>query len=82
MYIGGFKYSLGSLFESFESGNHYYYDEINGHKELFLVSMASSPLSGSVFKALFWSDHEKQLLRLEKIFPELKALPSVYFIRW
>jgi hypothetical protein len=76
MYIGGFKYSLGSLFESIESGNHYYYDEIDGHKELYLVSMASSPLSGSVFKALFWSDHEKQLLRLEKNLSGVKS-PSI-----
>lgn len=56
MYSGGINYSLGNLFESFESGNHIYYHEFCGYKKMYLVSMAASQLSGTIFKATFWSD--------------------------
>jgi len=66
MYLGGFYYSLGSLFESIESGKHIYFDEIAGHEKLYLVSMVNSPLSGTIYKALFWSEQEKKMVRLEE----------------
>ncbi|MFM7681739.1 MAG: hypothetical protein ACKO7P_03225 [Bacteroidota bacterium] len=62
MYSGGIKYSLGSLFESFESGNHIYYDEFCGYREMYLVSMAASPLSGTIFNTTFWSDENKEFI--------------------
>lgn len=62
MYSGGINYSLGNLFESFESGNHIYYHEFCGYKKMYLVSMAASQLSGTIFKATFWSDESNEFL--------------------
>lgn len=62
MYSGGISYSLGNLFESFESGNHIYYDEFSGYRKMYLVSMAASPLSGAIYKAIFWSDESNELV--------------------
>ncbi len=64
MYAGGIIYSLGNLFESFESGNHIYYDEFCGYSKMYLVSMAASPLSGTIFNATFWSDENKEFISL------------------
>ena len=62
MYSGGIIYSLGNLFESFESGDHVYYDEFCGYGKMYLVSMAASPLSGTIFNATFWSDENNQFI--------------------
>jgi hypothetical protein len=62
IYTGGINYSLGSLFESFESGNHPYYEEFCGFKKMYLVSMAASQLSGTIFNATFWADETKELV--------------------
>jgi hypothetical protein len=64
MYTGGINYSLGNLFESFESGNHIYYDEFCGYRKVYLVSMAGSPLSGTIFNATFWSDETNEFVNL------------------
>lgn len=63
MYTGGETFTLGNLVESFESGNHIYYDEFCGCEKMFLVSMAASPLSGRIFKAIFWSDKTNEFVR-------------------
>jgi hypothetical protein len=63
MYTGGKTYTLGNLVESFESGNHIYYDEFCGYEKMFLVSMAASPLSGTIFNAIFWSDKTNEFVR-------------------
>lgn len=63
MYTGGETFTLGNLVESFESGNHIYYDEFCGYEKMFLVSMAASPLSGRIFKAIFWSDKTNEFVR-------------------
>ena len=63
MYTGGKTFTLGNLMESFESGNHIYYDEFCGYEKMFLVSMAASPLSGRIFKAIFWSDKTNEFVR-------------------
>ncbi len=65
MYIGGVNFNLGTLFESFESGNHVYYDEFCGYRKMYLISMAASPLSGSILKAIFWSDEKKEFIRFD-----------------
>lgn len=63
MYTGGKTYTLGNLVESFESGNHIYYDEFCGYEKMFLISMAASPLSGTIFNAIFWSDKTNEFVR-------------------
>ncbi len=66
MYTGGKTYTLGNLVESFESGNHIYYDEFCGYEKMYLVSMAASPLSGTIFKAIFWSDKTNEFVRFNQ----------------
>jgi hypothetical protein len=72
MYTGGKTYTLGNLVESFESGNHIYYDEFCGYEKMFLISMAASPLSGTIFNAIFWSDKTNEFVRFnsESKFPK------------
>jgi hypothetical protein len=65
-YIGGFTYTLGALFESMNSGNHIYFDEISGHKKLYLINISGSPLSGSYY-ARFWSDHDYKFITSDKL---------------
>lgn len=65
MYTGGINFTLGKLFESFESGNHIYYAEFCGYKKMYLVSMAASPLSGTIYKAIFWSDESNEFVRFD-----------------
>jgi hypothetical protein len=72
MYIGGVSYTLGTLFESMESGKHIYYDTFLEYRKMYLVSMGASPLSGSIFKAIFWSDESRELVR----FDSKSALPG------
>lgn len=59
--IGGFSYSLGELFESMNSGNHFYFKEFGGHKEMYLVSTIGSPLTG-IHSYVFWSEDEKRII--------------------
>jgi hypothetical protein len=66
MYTGGKTYTLGNLVESFESGNHIYYDEFCGYEKMFLISMAASPLSGTIFNAIFWSDKTNEFVRFNE----------------
>jgi hypothetical protein len=72
MYTGGKTFTLGNLVESFESGNHIYYDEFCGYEKMYLVSMAASPLSGTIFNAIFWSDKTNEFVRFnqESKFPK------------
>jgi hypothetical protein len=72
MYTGGKTYTLGNLVESFESGNHIYYDEFCGYEKMFLISMAASPLSGTIFNAIFWSEKTNEFVRFntESKFPK------------
>ena len=62
MYTGGIFFSLGNLFESFESGNHIYYDEFCGYRKMYLISMAASPFSGTIFNTTFWSDENNEFV--------------------
>lgn len=62
LYAGGGSYSLGSLLESFDSGDHIYYNDFLGYKEMYLVSMVASPLSGTVYTTTLWSDDTKEFV--------------------
>ncbi len=63
LYAGGGSYSLGSLLESFDSGDHIYYDDF--HKGMYLVSMVASPLSGSVYTSTFWSEATEEFVHFD-----------------
>jgi hypothetical protein len=57
-YLGGFTYSLGSLFDAMEQKTPgVYFEELAGHRDLFLVTTAGSPLSG-IHKSTFWSEEQ------------------------
>lgn len=63
-YIGGFKYSLGVLLEAMEEkAKGVYFEEFAGYRELYLVSLTGSPLSG-IHDSLFWSEEQQQLIRI------------------
>ncbi len=61
MLTQGFTYALGSLIESIESGNHTRFEELYGHRDLYLLKCAGSELSGS-FWAMFWSDYSSKIV--------------------
>ena len=65
MHVGGINFTLGKLFESFESGSHVYYDEFCGHRKMYLIKMGASPLSGIIFEAIFWSDETNEFVRFD-----------------
>ena len=57
-YMGGFNYSLGALFEAMEQKSAgLYFEELAGHRELYLVSLSGSPLSG-IHRSHFWSEEQ------------------------
>ncbi len=57
-YMGGFNYSLGALFEAMEQKSAgVYFEELAGHRELYLVSLSGSPLSG-IHRSHFWSEEQ------------------------
>lgn len=57
-YMGGFNYSLGALFEAMEQKTSgVYFEELGEHRDLYLVSLSGSPLSG-VCSYLFWSEEQ------------------------
>ena len=57
-YMGGFNYSLGALFEAMEQkAAGVYFEELAGHRELYLVSLSGSPLSG-IHRSHFWSEEQ------------------------
>ncbi len=63
-YIGGFRYSLGALLEAMEEkAPGVYFEEFAGHRDLYLVCLSGSPLSG-IHHSLFWSEEEQQLIRI------------------
>jgi hypothetical protein len=63
-YIGGFRYSLGALLEAMEEkAAGVYFEEFAGYRELYLVCLSGSPLSG-IHHSLFWSEEEEQLIRI------------------
>ena len=72
--IGGFNYSLGELFESMNSGNHFYFEEFGGHREMYLVATQGSPLSG-LHSYVFWSEDEKKIIDWHTI-RERESLPK------
>lgn len=59
--MGGFNYSLGALFESFNRDYPFYFEELCGHREMYLVKMNGSNLSGA-YNAWYWSDEEHKIL--------------------
>lgn len=61
---GSFNYCLGSLIETWEYSNKLYYENIQEHKNLYLISVSGSPLSGHHI-CTFWSDDENRLITLE-----------------
>ncbi|MCE2777444.1 MAG: hypothetical protein LW824_07410 [Algoriphagus sp.] len=63
-YIGGFRYSLGALLEAMEEkAPGVYFEEFAGYRELYLVSLSGSPLSG-IHHSLFWSEEQQQLIQI------------------
>ena len=63
-YIGGFRYSLGTLVEAMEEkAPGVYFEEFAGYRELYLVSLMGSPLSG-VHRSIFWSEEQQQLVQI------------------
>jgi hypothetical protein len=79
LYTGGIGFSLGKLFESFESGNHIYYDVFCGYRKMYLVSMAASRISGTIFSAIFWSDESNEFVSMTNQKHDFKPqLPSDY----
>jgi len=57
-YMGGFYYSLGALFDPMEQkAPGVYFEELAGHRDLYLVTTAGSPLSG-VHNSTFWSEEQ------------------------
>jgi hypothetical protein len=64
-YIGGFGYCLGAMFDSWLStGLISHYNPIDYQDELWLVSVAGSPLSG-IHKATYWSDQKGEFIVLD-----------------
>lgn len=53
--------SLGSMLESFLSGNHIYFDTLGGHKKMYLIHVAGSYFSGSC-SGLFWSAESRSMV--------------------
>ncbi len=63
-YLGGFRYSLGALLEAMEEKETgVYFEELAGYRDLYLVCLSGSPLSG-MHHSLFWSD-ELQFIRID-----------------
>jgi hypothetical protein len=57
-YMGGFHYSLGALFDAMgQKKSGVFFEELAGHRDLYLVTTSGSPLSG-VHNSLFWSDEQ------------------------
>ena len=57
-YMGGFNYSLGALFEAIaQKTPGVYFEELAGHRDLYLVTTAGSPLSG-IHRSTFWSEEQ------------------------
>ena len=57
-YMGGFNYSFGAIFEAMEQkAAGVYFEELAGHRDLFLVSTSGSPLSG-IHCSTFWSEEQ------------------------
>jgi hypothetical protein len=64
-YIGGFRYTLGALLEAMEEKvPGVYFEEFAGHRDLYLVCLSGSPLSG-MHHSLFWSDEQQQFIRID-----------------
>lgn len=61
---GSFNYCLGSLIEAWEYSNKLNYENVLEHKNLYLISVSGSPLSGNHI-CTFWSDDENRLITLE-----------------
>jgi len=63
-YMGGFRYSLGGLFEAMEAKDtRVYFKELNGFREVYLVSIFLSKLDG-IRPPLFWSEELQYLIRI------------------
>ena len=57
-YMGGFNYSLGALFEAMEQKSAgVCFEELAGYRDLYLVSLSGSPLSG-IHRSHFWSEEQ------------------------
>ena len=56
-----FGFSLGTLIESFESGNHYHLESFLDYRNLYLISLRGSMFSGS-FSSTFWSESTKEII--------------------
>lgn len=62
----GMSYSLGSLIESIESGNHIYYDRIGNHQEMYFISMQCGLSPSEFTEAIFWSKKSGKLIRFKR----------------
>ncbi len=65
IFIAGFIYTLGALFEAIENRMHVYFEKLEGFKKLHLIRITGSPLSGRL-SALFWSDATHKFVHLRK----------------
>lgn len=64
-YIGGFNYCLGILFERMNERNeHVYFEEVDGHRDCYLVALGGSPLSGA-YNCTFWSDVDQKFFQAD-----------------
>jgi hypothetical protein len=57
MYLGSVEPTLGVIFDSFRSGNHLYFPELSGYKDMYLVRVGGSEMSG-IRQAKFWCDDQ------------------------
>ena len=78
-------FTLGELFESFESGKHIYYDTFMGYNKMYLVNFFASIGGTQIHSAIFWSDdtHELVKFKFPKDFPpefpeEVRAFVKEY----
>jgi len=60
-YTGGFSYNIGSLLEVWEKTNDFYFAEFDNHKDMYLICLQGSPLSGAHQKS-FWCKDEGKVI--------------------
>jgi len=69
-YIGKVHYTLGSLMEAWEHFPELYFPEFDKHKEMYLLSLFGTPLSGINIKS-FWCKADGRVIHYGKNGPRL-----------
>jgi hypothetical protein len=62
-YIGGFSFCLGALLETFSPEHQIFPPNFEPFKNLYLINLSGSPLSGS-FSANFWNPNSEEVVCL------------------